>query len=1234
MTTREHLGAITDAGKFESLAMAALRKIDPDCAAVIHHGVNSEGKTVKAPVDAWCLVPQSNPPRFVYIAATAISPAKLQEKWLFAHTAQTDSKRKSSADDGDVLKAACTAEQHRRDDNFINAQFRIILTTNQTVRSDLQTTVYSHCKRLALDPLIVEQTQLADFLDYDPNGQYLRKRFLGVEEELLSYELLLDIGKESCRAHAQEFVRIGAERSVVRTIDRTARDFLGAAEASLIFLSGRSGFGKSTTASSVLNDHLAAGRCGIWLPAQNVENSVTLDEALSRTFRALRPKLECAAANKIASLLPDLFPFLILVDDVNRSRDSTSILRKLRAWTSLSDSDTERARRNWRCIICPVWPELLTNQGADAVKSAEHSVISVESFTSDEAIAVIQTKLDHLGIEVADAEMRECAARLNHDPFLLGLLTQVVASDSKDLRSITDRIVERFLARTLQNIVVGGNEVISDFHNCLNGVARSMISLRALHPSWTELRALLATEGLRDAAEVLRKDGRLCHVTQEETFVFRHDRLQEHFLVNAMVGFLEANDEDVYSEPFFANIVGRALLRLPKGEAIIAKLIEKNPVALFEAIAEFGIAQTSLQTAIVDAATAWIKKDVVFDSAPRSIIYSVANKLMETQSPLVLEFTRYFEPFPAIQGAMFRNGNAWGGILYLARLGRADFPPAVKSPWWDDMVQIARTHHMPQLKEQLKALLSDAALAVENREGALLLAGYVGLTELAESVVTCWQSTTDKARILPHTLWALFHCCDEPLGPRLDPIFEFWCTLRGRPSNGEDLPPRHDRAVSLARGLRRPIRDDVVRYLISKRGAQSTLDSPIRTILHEIDSPSSVEIMVEDYAKSRRGGAATWDLHFLADRWDRSRHNGRNLSPQSRRRLQELWENTELDPATRSVAFEIWCWGATREELSLLQTIDNSSIFYRKAVHRRALLRDSSVERAVAENMRHEIWFASISHHVWGPILFEATDSMLGKLLSEGVTAFGDSRHIVDDILADLLSHIPARDATKLFIKHAEGLRTKPHFVQTAVFVGTPECMHIANESIRANMVPDVFEHLGIRACGLRGVVPNWCVEAFLKRIEVYLPQMKPDDAETLSWVCHTPETGEWMQSQLLKFLTPQDRRKVEWSDEAIAAQLDSFVGKDNDYTCVFILVDHAKRRGNRASRQILQVTVKWFRNNPGLLSYRILAHAIAQIGTRHDLNLLAETPSNGSAEDIRRIRASAEFEVKRRTLK
>ncbi|MBX9926517.1 MAG: hypothetical protein K2Y05_09175, partial [Hyphomicrobiaceae bacterium] len=63
--TARKLADMTDEGRFERLATAVLRASNPVYAALLHTGVNADGKTVKAPVDGFAFVPGATPPHMV-----------------------------------------------------------------------------------------------------------------------------------------------------------------------------------------------------------------------------------------------------------------------------------------------------------------------------------------------------------------------------------------------------------------------------------------------------------------------------------------------------------------------------------------------------------------------------------------------------------------------------------------------------------------------------------------------------------------------------------------------------------------------------------------------------------------------------------------------------------------------------------------------------------------------------------------------------------------------------------------------------------------------------------------------------------------------------------------------------------------------------------------------------------------------------------------------------------------
>lgn len=188
MSTAEAIEGMTDAGEFEILATRILRIEDEDCRFIEHLGVNAIGKTIPNPIDGFCLVPGSKPPRLVIVAITLEKLENLRRKCLFDHTKAPHAKHATAADDGDLIKAAQEAEIIRK--NHPDARFTVYLCSNKRLDSELMLEVYKEGESLGLKVVFLGQSQIRDCLDLKPEGQWLRKIHLGIRAELISLSLL------------------------------------------------------------------------------------------------------------------------------------------------------------------------------------------------------------------------------------------------------------------------------------------------------------------------------------------------------------------------------------------------------------------------------------------------------------------------------------------------------------------------------------------------------------------------------------------------------------------------------------------------------------------------------------------------------------------------------------------------------------------------------------------------------------------------------------------------------------------------------------------------------------------------------------------------------------------------------------------------------------------------------------------------------------------------------------
>jgi len=306
MNTTELLENMTDRGKFERLANAILGKVNSDYDAVIVFGLNAQDETIRGPNDGFCQVPGKKPAHFVWVQHTTTDRGRLENKWLCEDVEKL----------GDLLKAGRSVQALKAD--FPDGVFTLVLSTNQRLPSEsLAADVYKRASQLGVWVDIWEQSRYARFLDTDSAGQYLRKTYLGTDAQMLSEELLAELGYKSLEQYRQlQFTDPTAW--VSRELEKRIVDEPGTRFFGVKFLVGESGFGKSAAAYRFLVEHLESGRCGIYVPDQVVENSVSIHDAVWQTLSKLCPTLLSEEISKITGVIPDGSQLAMVVDDINQ----------------------------------------------------------------------------------------------------------------------------------------------------------------------------------------------------------------------------------------------------------------------------------------------------------------------------------------------------------------------------------------------------------------------------------------------------------------------------------------------------------------------------------------------------------------------------------------------------------------------------------------------------------------------------------------------------------------------------------------------------------------------------------------------------------------------------------------------------------------------------------------------------------------------------------------------------
>lgn len=1246
MTTAEALEAMTDRGKFELLATSVLRKSNKNYEAVLHLGINASGETVQAPVDGFCLIPGSNPPHFVMIQHTTTDRSGLEKKWLFDYKNASSTTKASASDNGDLIKAGNLTSELRK--NFPDGQFTLVLSTNQHLSGDLPAKVYTQAAQFNIACDIWEQSRFADFLDTEAEGHWIRKKYLGIDAELLSESLLHNICEQSIASYEKNLLLIHPNGWISRHSDTQIADDIQSSKYTVEALIGESGFGKSTAAYQALHKHLSASGLGLWIPPSLLEDSLSLDGLIDRALHAFCPSL-LIDSGKVALRIAAGAQFVIAVDDINRTDFPSQLLRRILTWSRPEQTNTAEQGRPIPpvLVLCPVWPQVWAAVNLEFKKASWINTVYLGPMSLTEGSAAVKSAVRAIGLDLLQTEAETLSKKLANDPILIGLFGLLLTQENRDeLSLLTENTVEKFIETcTREASSLSDRHYLSaDFEKVLAGLALQMLQRRKLYPSWEDIRTWFQNEPeyIPILRELVRLE-KLCRVSDDAgkaTFVFRHDRIQETLLTQAAkAAFLEsAKAADLLSEPYYAEIFGRALARSDLNKEFLQEVQRQNPVALIEAIRNFGTASSGFHHLIVEAAKGWVNNEVASQKTSEAILDAASWILVETDSPAVLEITELFPPNLIIFLARLRNGSASSGARYCTR--RNGLEPAVNDRLRDRIIDVAKRNHGQQIIDELKNLLTSADAMDNKRRGFLALAGYMATEELEDAIASCWELATEKAIVLLEAIWAAIHCCGTQPAKLLDPLIATWINLPEK-----DDRPGYPGLIEIAEELRfalaRGIPEKVVDYFVGVYDKHESLCWPIIYMLDHVDAPDAVNLIVRYAADIGRKIEGTQSfspqLVMLGDAWDSSQNESRKLSQDSLMRLLELWTNEKNDKFVQRSAFYIWLRATRQENLERLRSINSQSPHYRDVLIKRMRLGDRDVVPDLLAALPFDgYWKSSWLHFapsVWCADLFDVVDNQLGSLKEITPTDYSGGWKDSHFHLSELLMQIPIPEAESLLIKHWGHLQYSPLFAQTALFVGTPKCLALAAESIvKYPAGIQVFKHVASHFGFMNIERSRFLTKRHLDSLIPYLSQFDEGDLWELAETCQRLGIPEWTKQHLSGNLTEQWRKRYLPTEDDLFQDLNELSTEEYGTARTYFWLEDAEKRHD-SKKQILEVVDRWLGSHPTFDNLKIAAACIQSIGSRPDLALLDKYIINGPQDKIVEVKMSTRYFVCRRSL-
>lgn len=1215
MTTAEHLERMTNRGEFEILANAVLSKANSDdYAPLIALGINAQGETIPAPTDGFCKVPDSDPPRFVWFQHTTRDRSKLREKWL----------SESEKEPGDLIKAAQRATQMKT--KLPDAKFTVVLSTNQRLPDRLPEEAEVKAHRLGVGIDIWEQSRYMRFLDTEPVGHYLRRHYLDIDAEMLSADLLAELGRKSLAEYArEEFQFLSPDLWVSRQLDAQLTRSVEDPTCTLVLLLGEAGFGKSAAAYRFVDKHMAVGGYGLRVPESIAQDSLNLDDMLCQTLRRLCCSLAPEEAIRIPKIIPPGDRFVVVVDDVNRTSSQATLIRKLAGWA-----------REPYVIVCPLWPRFRA-QLMNLERRQDIHIVPVERMRPDEASSAVQAVAGEAGVTVSAMEAESIASSLGHDPFLISILGQLVADAAADQR--LGELVEDVLGQCVQRRISEAVDASvsqrfhQEFKDALLAVTSCMLKHREVRPSWTKVESWLQQtpkhlEALRD----LCHHGRLCHISSEVEFRFLHDRFLQYFCVESIRHFLDDVDAtaDVLSEPHYAELIAQALLRAPRDEDLLNTVRDRNPLALVSTVRYMGAPSSEYHRLIVKKVKEWMRAYAGRYSSrtPESLRWAVAICFLSTDSPAVLDIvnTDFGLRYKTWLGdfARFRNGDPSGALKYCSIFGLRREQDGYL---FNQLVEHAALHHRDRLVRDLKDVLRSAQERPDI-DGAPILAGFLGFTELHDAVAEWWSGVSDRPKYLVEALWATLRCSENPHEDELlDSMISYWAEL---PDVIEEQRTSKRESVGawLCAALPTCVDDNLLRYLI-EQAKQEVLRVPIARICCQVDQPDAIEFALRVSAempdRERPCSAWSWPSAF-----------GTKLSRASVARLHDLWTESHDSDSLRTIAFRLWLRNVDRERVDVVETVRTlapGDALFKDALWERARLGDKGCVASLVAVLESDISLFRVAHPVWSAEVAAVAERHLKAFQNDIPTDFSGGRENRHYDLAYLLMSIPRTDAESLLAKYWTHLRYGPLFIQSTLYVGTPRCLELADEAIaECPSEADVFRHLLLRFDLTPTAIGDVSTLERIKTLGRYWRHFDDTTLRRFADACYKfgDEGSAWCREHLPESINEACRMRYCPTDDDLMEMLDQRVGFSE--TSIALWMDELRKHTD--PRKLMGVLRRWLESKPTSQKVQVAAMCIERIGQREHLDMLDHAMERIKHRWLVEAQVeSVKFDVRRRTL-
>jgi hypothetical protein len=1234
MSLESRISEMSDTGQFENLATEILRESDHKYESVIQTGVNLEGKPIPDPVDGLGRVPDTDPPHYVFLEFTTRQKSGLERKWL----ASPD----GNGEKGDLIKAVEQADKIRE----VNpaAEFTAVLVSNRVIESEFVGDVWGIADNFDISIDIWDVHRLSDFLQTNPDGQYIRKKYFGIQEERLSEPLLLELSEKSLRHYRENFhipvVGAMVERPELATILDRAHN--SGARSYFMPIVGDSGFGKTVTCYQAMSQWLEEEKPALRLDSDDIENSKGLSQAVQSGLDGLHPSLGTSAGRTALQIARDNNHLLIVVDDLNRANNPSRLLSQVQNWMGGVEKETGEGKQNGTAsnsggipitILCPLWPRIWGQEERNINYNRFAEPIELGPLSAELAVRLIQSHADAIGRDVSNDRARTLAENVGRDPHLIGLLGQLIQANEplKDLPDTSKNVLKKYTEYAYETASDASDEslIIPDYERAVEELSIDVLEHRSMSPAWRQIHKWSRSDPDKlDAIRELTKQAQILRILEqrsERILTFRHDRIRDFSLANSTIDKIRRTDEipEFLSDPYYHSILGTGIAYFRPSEPTLSTLCDNNPLALLEALQKLNGEAPEYENEIGKTIQEWINQEGGYDELPNSLLGKAMDLLRETDSDTVLDISKSLPQLPPVFLARFRNGDLEAGIQFCN--GEFGGSPGTNFQQRDLVFEEAKQRWGDKYTEELSDVLS--SIDDERVQGALRLAGFFGRPGLVTGLSDCWEDFQDVPELLPAFLWAVTECCIPDNCSLVDQVLNQWASLPIGASidNESEEITKGDVYSEVKFSLTRNISDEKVQYFINAVEKHPDLEYHLSLILSRMPDPDALETVVRIRAENiQKADGLSPYATYLFDPWRPDNPHGQTLSSNVKVRMNNLWSNKDNSDEVRTSAFVLWARNTHSEDLEELKRASQNDLFTYTAHRYRLELGDETVITSSSLDFEENVGLLEPLSNAWSSEAFE----LINDLLEQGSP---DESGDLFYHIGGLLFRIPSEDVEKLLKNHWEEVNDLPKFFQAALYAATPETRELATSAFEdtdeaGGLLTHVGMNFGFNTYGRSELISR----EHLISLEPYLEAISDLDLVHIAEKADELGMSDWGTEHIQPLLSKDYRQNHYPTDEDILRELNNLADGEDVRREIQGWMLRFENRASSKSR-VFHILEEWLEQDPTVEKYQMVAEVIKKWGTRDELPILENIPLDNGR--IQQFYDDAEFGVKVRTL-